>query len=509
MTDKATGDNADKIDDIPIRDMFQYNDKFAVINRMITRDLNNNPRSNMFYKYKKDDIAKYLSNPQMYEKNLRDAVIYVYSASSHFRRLIQYFVGLSDLCYVINPYKINPDKVNVRLFTKNYQKVLNTMASLNPKTQLAQILTVCLREDVYYGTLRVTDSSIIIQQLPSDYCKITVIQDGVPNVTFDFSYFTSRQDLLPMYPEEFTEKFHQYQKDRKMRWIELEAPNSFAVKCNTDILDYAVPPFAGLLRNVYDLEDYQTLKLSKTELENYALVWMRLPMDSEGNWLLDGDKGKEFWSNLNAVVPEEVATVLSPMDIEKISFERTHTGDTDTVAEAEQNLYTAAGVSSLLFNNEKAAASALLLSIKADQAITFGIVKSIENVINRYLHYQSYGKNFAVNFLDISPFNRKEMGDAYLKGCTYGFDMRRLYWASQGLSEIDLNSMNFLETTILGLDKKLMPVRSSNSADASASSATDTERDVGEAGTAQPGRPKDSDEELTESGEETRDQENW
>lgn len=40
-----------------------------------------------------------------------------------------------------------------------------------------------------------------------------------------------------------------------MRWQELDPPNSFAVKCNNDILDYAVPPFVGILREVYDLED--------------------------------------------------------------------------------------------------------------------------------------------------------------------------------------------------------------------------------------------------------------
>ena len=37
-----------------------------------------------------------------------------------------------------------------------------------------------------------------------------------------------------------------------------------------------------------------------------------------------------------------------------MSFEKSNTGDTNTVADAEQNLFTAAGVSSLLFNNAKA-----------------------------------------------------------------------------------------------------------------------------------------------------------
>ena len=104
-------------------------------------------------------------------------------------------------------------------------------------------------------------------------------------------------------------------------------------------------------------------------------------MDDDGSWGIDLDKAKEFWRNLDSVLPEEVGSVLTPMDINKISFEKSNTGDTSTIADAQQNIFTAAGVSSLLFNNEKASANALLLSIKADQEITYGIVKSIQDVV--------------------------------------------------------------------------------------------------------------------------------
>lgn len=176
----------------------------------------------------------------------------------------------------------------------------------------------------------------------------------MPNVTFDFSYFDSNSTMLEFYPQEFQTKYKQYQSNRMTRWIELDSPNSFAVKCNNDILDYALPPFAGLLRELYDIEDYKQLKESKTALENYAMLAMTLPMEKDGSWGIDLDKAKDFWRNLDSVLPEEVGSVLTPMPIDKISFEKSNTGDTDTVTEAEQHMFSAAGVSSLLFNNEKA-----------------------------------------------------------------------------------------------------------------------------------------------------------
>lgn len=470
--------------------------KFAILNRLITRDLNNNTNRPTFSLFTKDNITTYLSNPYTYEKQLRKAVVYIYGASPHFRRLIQYFVGLSDLSYIVEPYRIDPKKANIKTVNNNYRKVLNMLSSMSIKTQFPKILTVCLREDVFYGTAWITADNITIQQLPSDYCQISSVEGNVPNVTFDFSYFDAHGNLLDYYPKEFKTKYNVYKKNRMSRWIELDSPTSFAIKCNADILDYAIPPFAGILREIYELEDYRQLKLTKTALENYAMLAMKLPMSDDGSWGIDLDKAKEFWRNLDAVLPEEVGSVLTPMPIDKISFERTHTGDTDTISSAEQNLFTAAGVSSLLFNNEKASANALLLSIKADQSITYGIVKSIEDAVNRIIQAQSYGKNFRVNFLDVSPFNRKEAGDAYLKAASYGLPTISAYAASQGIEQAELDCMSFLEGRVLGLQDLFRPIQSSSqmsSSDVDSNAATD-----------EGGAPTKGVGEITESGEQNQ-----
>lgn len=476
--------------------LVQLTTRFSSLSRLITRDLNNYRNAPTFSLYSKDDITKYLSDPYRYERQLRRAVIYIYGASPHFRRIVQYFVGLSDLAYIVEPYRIDPRKANVRTLGNNYRKTLNMLSSMNIKTQLPKVLTVCLREDVFYGYFWVSNDSVTIQQLPSDYCAISSIEGNVLNVSFNFSYFDSYSSLLEYYPPEFTTKYNMYKNDRVSRWIELDSPYAFAIKCNSDILDYAIPPFAGLLREVYDLEDYRNLKLTKTALENYAMLSMKLPMDDEGNWLIDYDKAKDFWQNLDGVLPEEIGSVLTPMDITKFSFEKSNTGDTDTIAEAENNLFTAAGVSSLIFNNEKASANALLLSIKSDQNMTFGIVKSIGDAINRLIQSQGYGKNFRIEFLDVSTYNRKEIGDAYLKSASYGLPTISAYAASQGIGQAELDSMSFLEGTVLGLQEMFKPIVSSTQ-------MSNTSEDS-QGATDEGGAPIKDIGELTDDGEQTR-----
>lgn len=464
--------------------------QFAGLSRLVLRDLNSNTSSPTFYLYSRDKISDFLKNPYSNEKNLRDAVIYIYGASSHFRRLIQYFTSLSDLSYVVSPTRIDTLTAKPQTIRKNYNKTLNLLSSMNIKNQFSKVLTVCLREDVFYGTMWVTNEGVIVQQLPSDYCSIAVLEDDVLNVSFNFSYFDINSQYLDLYPPEFKTKYEIYQRDRTgQKWQELDSPTSFAVKANSDILEYAVPPFAGILREIYDIEDYKQLKKSKTALENYAMLVMKLGMDNDGEWVMDFPKAKEFWQNLDSVLPAEVGSVLSPMPIEKISFERSNATDADTVADAEHDLFSAAGVSSLLFDNEKASANALLLSIKSDQAMTYGIVKNIQGVINRFLRAQSYSKNFKVTFLDCSPFNRKEAGEAYLKACQYGLPMVSYYCASQGLAQDEMDYMNFLEDDVLGIKGRFIPLQSSATISSSDNEAGRQEKDI---------------DELSERGEQTR-----
>lgn len=471
-------------------------ERFALLNRLVLRDLNSRDNAPTFYKYSRDNIQTYLSNPYANQKALRDAVIYIYNASSHFRRIIEYFEGLSDLVYVVSPHRLDADssKKTTSAITKNYHKTLNILSAMDVQNQFRRVLRICLREDTAYCTLLVTKDDIYVQILPSDYCNISTIEGGVFNVTFDFSYFSQRPEQLAYYPPEFQNKYELYkQNSSSYRYQELNSPTSFAIKCNTDTPAYSMPPLAGILREVYDIEDYKSLKLTRAELENYAMLVMGLESKEDGSWKMDLDKAKEFYHNLDSVLPPEVGSVLSPMKIDKISFDRSGgVSDTDYVSQAENQLYNSSGVSSLLFNNSKAAASALKLSIQVDQSITFGIVKSIEKAINRYIQSLTCGKNFKVTFLDCSPFNRKELGDSYLKACQYGIPMVEYYCASQGLLQTEVEGMSMLENDIIRIHERFKPLQSS---------ATQSSKTTGN----DPGAPKKDDDDLTESGERSRD----
>ena len=131
--------------------------------------------------------------------------------------------------------------------------------------------------------------------------------------------------------------------------------------------------------------------------------------------------------------------------------------------------------------------------------MTFGIVRSIEDAINRFIQAQSYGKNFKVTFLDVSPFNRKEMGDAYLKAASYGFPTISMYAASQGLGQAELDNMSFLETKVMQLQDIFVPLQSSTQMSGKVTTDSEAPTDEG-------GRPPSEGTELTDSGEQSSEQ---
>ena len=142
-----------------------------------------------FYKYNREQIVRYITNPYQYQKELRNAITYIYGASAHFARLIQYFTSLTSLKFVVSPYKIDVTKVNKKTLRNNYHRVLNLLSSANLDTELKKIVKHCFKYDVFYGTIWQTSDNLSIQQLPTDYCAITTMEGNVFNVTFNFSYF--------------------------------------------------------------------------------------------------------------------------------------------------------------------------------------------------------------------------------------------------------------------------------------------------------------------------------
>lgn len=466
---------------------------YAQLSKLIIADLNSINQTNktaLLTKYSKEQIIGFLDNPQKSEVHLRRLSQYLYVASPNYKRLIQYFAGMLRFDYIVEPYDLNTEKVDMSSFKKQYLSTLKQLEIMNIPHEFTKILKHAFKDDVFYGYEHTTDDSYFIQRLEPDYCKISSIEDGVYNFAFDFSYF-KKDEEVQKYPQEFITKYNKYKVDRVLhRWQELESKNTICFKVNEE-LDYPIPPFGAVFESLFDIDENKRMRKVKNKIDNYMILTQKIPIDEKSNepnkFQIDLDTAIAFHNKATQSLPEEVGLVTSPMAIEAIKLERKNK-DNDNVAEAERDYYNAAGVSQVLFNADKVTSSGLTKSVITDEQIAFLCLQQFERWVNRKLKNSNKKFKFRVKFLKTTHFNVDTVRDGLLKSAQYGLPVKSALAATLDLTPSSFANMIFLENDILGLHEKLIPLASSHTT----------------SGKEGAGAPKKKEEALSESGDKTK-----
>lgn len=464
---------------------------FAQLSKLIYNDLNyDDSKSSITAKYTKEQIVGFLENPSKSTVQLRQLSRYLYNVSPNYKRFIQYFAGMLRFDYIVEPYDLDLEKVNMDTFKRQYLKTLKMLEIMNLPHEFSKILKHAFKDDIFYGYEHMTDDSYFIQRLSPNLCKITSIEDGVYNYAFDFSFFKSEEESKK-YPIEFQNKYSTYLKDRKnKRWQELDSKNTICFKVNEE-LDYPIPPFSAIFEAVFDIDEAKRMRRIKTKMDNYMILTQKIPVsdktDEPNKFLIDLDTAIAFHNKATQALPESIGLVTSPMAIEAIKLERKNV-DVDTVAKAERDYYNAAGISQHLFNSEKTGGSGLTKSITTDEQIVFLCLQQFERWINRKLKYINKTYKFRVKFLETTRFNVDTVREGLLKSAQYGMPVKSALAATLGLTPSSLMNMTFLENTVLDLPNKLIPLSSSHV----------------QSGKSSKGAPTKKEDELSESGEKTR-----
>jgi hypothetical protein len=475
---------------------------FADLSNMILKDLNERDTATS-KTYTKDQVTNFLTNPRRNSKELVKMSEYLFNASPHYKRVVNYFAKMHMLDYIVEPYGLDTEKVNEKSFKNIYFKTNDLLEQMNLKHEMKKVLQVCWVKDTFYGYEHEGKNSYFIQQLPNDYCAISSIEDGVYNFSFDMAYFDRNTAQLEMYPKEFKKLYNKYKNGSEGQWIELDPQKTICIKVNEEI-DYDLPPFVGIFPAIFDIEDYKALKKAKSTIENYKFIVQKIPIrdnsDRNNDFLLDLTTVATF-NNLSATtIPSDIGLLTIPFDIETIDFQ-SDKSERNSVWEAEHDFYTSVGTSALLFNGEDSSQANLRKSIQVDELEAIAIVRQIERWVNRKIKYLIKGAyKFKCKILDVTIFNREEYIDRLLKSAQYGFPVKLMLSSLLGVSPAQTSAMTYLENTILGLVDSFVPLQSSHTQSGKEQAQTEKPKDVTDDG----GRPTVADDELTEKGEEQR-----
>lgn len=467
--------------------------------KLILRDMNQaNVQGEFFKKYKREDVVKWLETPQKFEKKLIEISKYCYMVSPHYRRICDYFSKMSLLSYIVLPYKLNKKNFKKRQFLDDYKTTIDNLQVMNIQNEYAKLITEMFIADTVYVYEYSTNDSYFCRILPYDRCEISSIVDGVFQFQFDFQYFDKYPKQLVNYGSEFIAKYELYKKDKsKYRWQQLNDKHSFALKLS-DNVPYAIPIFANLITTIFDLEDLRQIEKTKNKLAVYKLLLMKLPVDEEGNFTGgDFNKALEYYDFLCESVDETVGVGMSPYDVKDYTFENAGTtNNINTYSESVSQFFTASGVSELLFNSSKSSSATISSSIKNDSEMVFHIHRMIERVVNKKLKQAKTEYLFSIKMLDVTTYNQKEVIENVMKGAQVGESTSILSLpAAMGFTPAESYGSDVLVKE-LDLVNKWNPVKSSHTQSGNS--------DITNKG----GAPKKDDDQLSESGVQTRNSDN-
>jgi len=438
--------------------------RFSEMARLVKADLKNPKNTNYAFSknFDKDDVMTWLSAPDRYENRLRDLSRFLYDASSHYKRLIQYFSTMLLYYYYVEPLSLKEDD-DPKKVTKKYLKALDIFENMNLSHEFGKILQTIWIEDVFYGYEHETKDSYFIQKLDPDYCAVSSIEDGVLNFSFNFSYFNVKKDDLEQFPPEFRQKYSKYKGNNSLKWQELDSKKTICIKLNESI-PYPIPPFAGIFEEIYDIEDYKSLKLARTELENYMILVEKIPYikdaDEANQFALDLEEAIKYHNRASQEFPEQIGSMLSPFEkVEAIYFNKKD-NSLDNVAAAENSLYNSAGVSKLLFNNDNQSGAALSKSIIMDENILFHVLRQFERWINRKAKYNNL--KFKIWFLDITRNNQEDVIKILKEAAQSGLPCKLMYCSAIGLSPRTSINMSIFENNILNIVDNFIPLKTSH-----------------------------------------------
>ena len=439
-------------------------------------------------------------HPYSYEYSLRALSRYLYIISPHYKRLINYFSQILTYNYTVKAGKVYTKKVAKNKYRNNFYDVVNFAEKMGIKKEAEKMIRIALRDGIAVGVMVYASKSQSGYFVPFEPKGIRVrsVEDGVYIPSIYLPMFTGNEDLLNGYGSDIAKAYKKYKEKLKNgktiidsdMWYEFK--NGFALVADDTDPYHFLPYFGNLIIDVLRLKDAQDIQAQHDENSNYKALSAKVDTDDDGIPKMPYQDVKQYYDQMADELPNGIGLLVSPWTISDHSFQESATADRDAALSAVNNFWRSAGMpNTLMGGGTLTTASAMLLAVKPDEALSFSLLGQFEKIINREIKLMNHDYLFKVSFLYQSIFNCTEVQNNLSKGAQYGLPVKMDYAASLGLTPCETVGASYLEDELLGLSSNVWttPLVSSNTQSAFTGdssggrpTAEETGGTVGEAG---------------------------
>ena len=482
-------------------------------------------------------IKEYIKNPMIYNKQLRILSQQFYNTNGMYANVIDYCIDIPTLSYITTVSRYAKQSIKKR--KPKYDKF---MERINHKSTTRDILFNLFLNGMYVGYLRDTskkendvndkntfdcavrrlegltiDDNFQIEPLPLDYCRIRGMVNGVNVAQFDMSYFDKWEGngliaQIKSFPKEFIQAYSKYKKDASYRWFTLDYKKTIALKCKSRKEEPYGRPL-GLsafldIKKAEDYEDNQCAIIDELASSIYTLVLPEGDDKSGKACSLNNEQQAKLRQAFEGAVRanttgtgSKISTVTLPpkTKMERMSKDASLLKDTLSEENASNIARSLGFAGGALNPSSQGGASYSSLSVNIDLVWSqvFQYVDEIANeytrIANNYFNVKKVDDFTKISYLPISALNKDAMFDK----------MKELYGLING------NRSHVIASTGISIDEYLACMEQEDEEDweklfkphitAYTNSGKNADNNDGE-----DGRPKKDEDELTESGQITR-----
>ena len=480
--------------------MAMYKLQYERLRKTILEDASKHVSFKRFFydRFKKEDIERMFKNPFRFEHGFRAMSRYLYIISPHYRRLINYFSQILLYNYTVKAGKVYTKKIAKNKYRSNFYDVVNFAEKMNLKGEAEKLIRIALRDGIAVGIMAYSNKAQTGYFLPFEPKGIRVrsIEDGVFIPSINLSMFLSDETLVDQYGSDIKRAYLRYKEKLSSKakltsddkWYEFK--DGFALLADDTNPRHYLPYFGNLILDVLRLREAQDIQDVRDENSNYKAISAKIDTDDDGVPKLPYEQIEKYYHQMSGELPPGIGLLVSPWSLNDHSFQENSVAERDSVLSAMNNFWRSAGMpNTLMGGGTLTTASAMLLAVKPDEALSFSLLKQFEHILNRQIKLMNHDYLFKVSFLYQSIFNSSEIQNSLSKGAQYGLPVKMDYAASLGLTPCEVVGASYLEDEVLGLatDNWATPLVSSNTQSSSADevgrpTAEETGETVGDAG---------------------------
>jgi hypothetical protein len=483
--------------------------------------------------YTREKIRNLLKDAEKNADEIRSATEFVRNNILQFERVEQYFISLFSFKYYLLPKR---DIDEIPNFEKSKKRIYTFLESLRIREQYPRMVADVIKNGCgFYLFSRKSKDYFDFIRLPIDQCRITNVRSTF-GVCFevDAYYFEDLYNMGQISPEIYD--YYRELIEDKMSPAELDEngnvlrnpdgtirrkPRSRVKKAERRMYipisplhgcclvadpyrATKVPLLAALLPDSLDILEYKNIQKQKSILETWCIIPQIIPYDSVEKPKVPLQLAKQTIAALQKSLPQGVITFSTPLEIsDPITLQNSNTQDNITGL-GEQNFFSAVGIAGNVMGVGEAKNQAVIdFSNLTDFSFVGYLYNQFTTVTNLLIEIYVGEKDWKVSFFGnfyrdkteqkeaLSIFTSANLPAEYL-GANLGFephDFERM---------LQMGEKSKLKDIMKPLVSQFQQSGGGTN-DESKKSSTVTQT------TSEGGRPEKDVEDLTESGQATRD----